>query len=531
MPAPPSSEPRQRPSSPLGQSLRQTHRARVLGLTFDDAMRYFFGGNATLAIVILSLIMAFLFREGADFFPEYQRDLTLYRQSGAEYADILGGYLEGFREIHRRLETLRRSLENKPSSEQTTAALRILDTRNRVIEQTLSEMEPIHKKWVSHITEVKKQASVNAKLLKAREKLISIGEFKKANSLPIQEVSFDPIYKMLEKDTPGLLFLISKHRAEISKQINLSHGNALPGAFESRELMESASTLLNHGHHHLTSWKSDAPIPATSALTSFLFGKKWITNSFWQDWYGVVPLLTGSLLISVVALSVAVPISIAAAIYTNQFAGPRELHLIKPYIEFIQAIPSVVLGFFGIAVLGEIIRTVSGYPPLEWMAGFPIIERLNIFTAGLLLALMAVPTIFTLAEDALANVPRTYVEASLALGGSKLDTIYRVMLPTAASGIVSAVLLGFGRVIGETMVVLLCAGNRIQIPDFSLGLAALFEPAHTMTGIIAQEMGEVAPGTIHYRALFSVGILLFLIALMINFTSQRLLNRYKVPHA
>jgi phosphate transport system permease protein len=155
-------------------------------------------------------------------------------------------------------------------------------------------------------------------------------------------------------------------------------------------------------------------------------------------------------------------------------------------------------------------------------------ERLNATTAGLLLGLMAVPTIFSLAEDAINNVPVHFKEASFALGASKLQTLVRIILPASLSGIIAAVLLGFGRVIGETMVVLLCAGNRIAIPDFSEGLGAIFEPVHTMTGIIAQEMGEVEFGSIHYRALFMVAIFLFLLALVINYLAQKIVTRFKI---
>jgi phosphate transport system permease protein len=155
-------------------------------------------------------------------------------------------------------------------------------------------------------------------------------------------------------------------------------------------------------------------------------------------------------------------------------------------------------------------------------------ERLNAFTAGCLLAFMAIPTIFSLAEDALTNVPRHFKEASFALGATRLQTILRVLVPASLSGLISAILLGFGRVIGETMVVLLCAGNRIAIPDFTQGLGAFFQPVHTMTGIIAQEMGEVVPGSIHYRALFMVGIVLFLLALGINYVAQRVVQRYRI---
>ena len=139
--------------------------------------------------------------------------------------------------------------------------------------------------------------------------------------------------------------------------------------------------------------------------------------------------------------------------------------------------------------------------------------------------MMAVPTIFTLCEDALNNVPRAFSEASLALGASQLQTIVKVILPTAISGILAAILLGLGRVIGETMVVLLVAGNKIGMPDWGAGLGVITQPTHTMTGIIAQEMGEVAQDTLHWRALFLVGLVLFTISLSINVVAQRIIRR------
>jgi phosphate transport system permease protein len=142
---------------------------------------------------------------------------------------------------------------------------------------------------------------------------------------------------------------------------------------------------------------------------------------------------------------------------------------------------------------------------------------------------MAIPTIFSLAEDAINNVPRSFKEASLALGATRLQTILHIIVPAALSGIMAAVLLGFGRVVGETMVVLLCAGNRIQTPDFSQGLGAIFQPVHTMTGIIAQEMGEVVRDSIHYRALFMIGVVLFLISLLVNWLAQKIVRRYRIP--
>lgn len=278
----------------------------------------------------------------------------------------------------------------------------------------------------------------------------------------------------------------------------------------------------------LQAWRHDKEFSFGRSVAMFFFGKDWVTNSDWHDFFGLLPLLSGSLLISVIALVVAVPFSIGAAIYVNQLARRWEQNLIKPAIEFIQAIPSVVLGFFGIMVLGTALRELSQEEWLAWIPGFPMQERLNILNAGLLLGLMAVPTIFTLCEDALNNVPQALTESSLALGASKLQTIIRVLVPAAISGIFAAILLGFGRVIGETMVVLLVAGNQIAIPDFSLGLGVVTEPAHTMTGIIAQETGEVDKGSLHWRALFMVGLILFMISLAINWAAQKVIHKFRL---
>jgi phosphate transport system permease protein len=275
----------------------------------------------------------------------------------------------------------------------------------------------------------------------------------------------------------------------------------------------------------ISAWRHDVPVPLSAAISSFFTGKDWVTGGEWQDFYGILPLLVGSLMISLVALCLAIPAGVGAAIYINQFASGLEQAIVKPVIEFIQAVPSVVLGFIGILVFGSVLRDISQLESLAWIPGFPIEERLNIFTAGCLLALMSIPTIFSLAEDALNNVPSAYAEASDALGASRLQTTFRVIIPAAFSGILAAVLLGLGRVIGETMVVLLVAGNRIKIPDFSSGIGAFLQPSHTLTGIIAQELGEVPLGSVHYRALFVVGILLFAIVLGINATAHQFVNR------
>jgi phosphate transport system permease protein len=181
--------------------------------------------------------------------------------------------------------------------------------------------------------------------------------------------------------------------------------------------------------------------------------------------------------------------------------------------------------------VGDLIKEVSGFSWLSWLPGFPIQERLNMFNAGCLLALMAVPTMFSLAEDALNNVPQAYIDASDALGATKLQTVFRVIVPAALSGIAAAILLGLGRVIGETMVVLLVAGNRIAIPDFSSGPGVIFQPAHTLTGIIAQELGEVSRGSAHWQALFMVGIVLFVISLGVNACARAVVRRFELPKA
>lgn len=331
-----------------------------------------------------------------------------------------------------------------------------------------------------------------------------------------------------------------KHTAAVQKlESDLTQGvRELPTSFvsenagdlisEVREKLPVFKDYLADNQEKAAEWSYDKPLGWITSLAAFFLGTDWVTNSSWHDFYGLLPLFTGSLAISFVALVTAIPFSIAAAIYVNRLAGPKQQNFIKPVIELIEAIPSVVLGFFGIMVLGEAMRDLSQTEFLSWVPGFPMSERLNILNAGLLLALMAVPTMFTLCEDALNNVPRSFSEASLALGASKLQTVVKIVVPTAVSGIFAAILLGFGRVIGETMVVLLVAGNQIAIPDLSEGLGVFFEPAHTMTGIIAQEMGEVTSGTLHYRALFSVGLVLFTISLLINIIARKVISRFSL---
>ena len=365
--------------------------------------------------------------------------------------------------------------------------------------KTLEERDRLTKDAEAAIAEVPDVAAPMAELMHARSECASIHQELAAK---VQELSAKLAFSYQQPE---------------AKKLSSVATRALPIYLSE---LQQAPQLLEK-------WDSHLPVNLSAAIRSFLTGKNWITGGEWQDFYGILPLLIGSLMIAVVALIIGIPAGVGAAIYTNQFASAREQKIIKPVIEFIQAIPSVVLGFIGIFVLGNALRELSTVEALSWFPGFPMEERLNIFTAGCLLALMSIPTIFSLSEDAINNVPSAYSEASEALGASKLQTTFKVVIPAAFSGILAAILLGFGRVIGETMVVLLVAGNRIKIPDFSSGVGAFFQPAHTMTGIIAQELGEVPIGSVHYRALFVVGIFLFTIVLCVNAIAHRYSNKMK----
>jgi phosphate transport system permease protein len=370
-------------------------------------------------------------------------------------------------------------------------------------------------------------AAANAKDPTERERLIADAEAALAEKPDVE----GPMALLMEKK-PDCVKVHEQLAGSVESVLpslpgNLSQANAARYLNAARAAWPILISDIKATPAKINSWTHTDSVPLSAAFISFLTGKSWVTGGEWQDFYGIIPLAVGSLMIAIVALTIAIPVGIGAAIYVNQFAAPREQALVKPVIEFIQAIPSVVLGFLGIMVLGTVLREISTFDSLNWVPGFPIDERLNIFTAGCLLALMSIPTIFSLAEDALNNVPSAYAEASEALGASRLQTAFRVMVPAAFSGILAAVLLGLGRVIGETMVVLLVAGNRIKIPDFSEGIGAFFQPSHTLTGIIAQELGEVPLGSVHYRALFVIGITLFVVVLGINATAHHFLTRTK----
>ncbi len=534
-PAPNASSPAEPAARPFAI---QKERTRLLGLTLDECIQGFFGGNAFVAVIVLALITVFLFREGSAFFGQNRDNLTIYRQAGLEYVDIIRQQEKDHAALSRylsaiRLAALRHYLDNEklPNAEAQKRLAAFDDFATRYGD-SVENLRGLASELGDVAVAIKTKHQINHDTEEKRRQLLAAGKPDEAAKVQVQPIDFDTELAPLKGTLPAYeetASTLAKTLGEIA-----SHPPALPTPELQGRLDRFAS--LNRAYldtfpatlARLKSWDHRAPVPLWEAFTAFVFGREWLTASFWQDWYGVVPLLTGSLLVSFIALCLAIPLGVGAAIYINQLASPAEQRAIKPTIEFISAIPSVVLGFFGIAVLGEFLRAASGWSWLSWFPGFPFAERLNALTAGCLLGLIAVPTIFTLAEDAINNVPRSFKEASFALGATRLQTIVRVIVPAALSGIVSAVLLGLGRVIGETMVVLLCAGNRIAIPDFSAGLSVVTQPVHTMTGIIAQEMGEVARGSIHYRALFVVGLLLFFIALLINFCAQKIVRKYKV---
>ncbi|MBN1994643.1 MAG: phosphate ABC transporter permease subunit PstC [Anaerolineae bacterium] len=241
-----------------------------------------------------------------------------------------------------------------------------------------------------------------------------------------------------------------------------------------------------------------------------LFGSRWYPI---ENMFGVWPLLFGSILVTIGAVIIAVPLGLTTAIYLGEIAPLWLREVLKPLIEVLAGIPSIVLGFLG------------------WVALAPLVQRmgaptgLTAFTGALILAYMALPTIISISEDALYAVPKEYRDGALAIGATQWQTIWRVVLPAARSGLVIAVMLGVGRAIGETMAVMMVTGNAANVPPFGLGM--FFQPVRTMTATIAAEMGEVAQGSLHYNVLFGIGIILFLITAGINSLAGRLVGSQK----
>lgn len=245
----------------------------------------------------------------------------------------------------------------------------------------------------------------------------------------------------------------------------------------------------------------------TAGFFSFLFGKNWYPISEPAQ-LGIYPLVLGSLLVTVGAAAISIPIGVACAIYIAEVAPMKTKETLKVGIELLAAIPSVVLGFIGMVTLVPWVKHLFNLP-----------TGLTALSGSIMLAFMAMPTIVSIAEDALYSVPKTYKEGALALGATHWQAIWRVMLPAASSGILAAVMLGIGRVIGETMAVMMITGNAALIPH------SILQPVRTLTATVAAEMGEAVVGSEHYFALFAIGIVLFVLSFAINVTADLFLHR------
>ena len=248
----------------------------------------------------------------------------------------------------------------------------------------------------------------------------------------------------------------------------------------------------------------------TISVRDVLAGAEWFPTATPAPQFGFLPLITGTLWVSLFAILIALPFGLAVAIYMSEVANPRIRNLLKPVIELLSGIPSVVYGFFGLIVI---------VPFLQQAFGLPVGE--SGLAGALVLAIMALPTIITVTEDAMRGCPRAMREASLALGASQWQTIYKVVMPYSISGITSGVVLGIGRAVGETMAVLMVTGNAAVIPH------SILEPLRTIPATIAAELGEAPAGGAHYQALFLLGVVLFFISLLINFTVEAVSPKQK----
>ena len=251
-------------------------------------------------------------------------------------------------------------------------------------------------------------------------------------------------------------------------------------------------------------FKEGFPIIAKVGLFKFLLGKEWFPTS---GVFGIFPMIVGTFAVTIGALVLGVPLGVATAIFLAEFAPSSVSKIIRPAVELLAGIPSVVYGLFGMVIVNEIIMKIErtylvNILKPEYQRGY------SVLSASIILAIMILPTVINISEDAIRSVPQEYKEASLALGATEWQTIYKVLVPAASSGIIAAVVLGMGRALGETMAVIMVAGNTVAVPD------SIFAPVRTLTGNIAIEMGYASGD--HVRALFATGIVLFAIIMVLN---------------
>lgn len=251
------------------------------------------------------------------------------------------------------------------------------------------------------------------------------------------------------------------------------------------------------------------PIFSEVSVYDFLFGRYWYPTDDPPD-FGIFPLIVASLAVTAMSAVISIPLGVMTALYLAESASARLREWVKPIVELLAALPSVVIGFFGMVIVAPFLQEI-----------FDIPTGLNLFNASLMLAFMSVPTICSISEDAIYSVPLELKEASLALGATQWETIARVILPASLSGISTAIILGMSRAIGETMVVLMIAGGAAQLPS------SIFDPVRPMPASIAAEMAEAPFRSDHYYALFATGVVLFAFTLLFNLVSEHISNKYR----
>lgn len=250
------------------------------------------------------------------------------------------------------------------------------------------------------------------------------------------------------------------------------------------------------------------PFMIDYGIADFIFGTEWDPSN---QVYGIFPMIVGSVIATLLAILIGAPIGIAVAVYLVEIAPPKVARIIRPAITLMEGIPSVIIGLFGMVVMLDVIRRLARGPLSEYLpAGYQ--TGYSVLAGAIILAIMILPTIISISADSIRAVPNEYKEAALALGSSKWQTIYKVVVPAAKSGVLAAVILGVGRAIGETMAIIMVVGNTVQIPE--AGWEGIFAPVRTLTGNIALEMGYAGPE--HRQALFATGIILFIFIIIIN---------------
>ena len=255
-------------------------------------------------------------------------------------------------------------------------------------------------------------------------------------------------------------------------------------------------------------FREGLPFMLDYGITNFIFGTEWFPL---QQVYGIFPMIIGTIVVTILALLIGAPIGIAVAVFLSKIAPQRLVKIVKPMIDLLAGIPSVVYGLFGMIVVRALIRELahgplSDYLPANYQTGY------SVLAGSIILAIMILPTIITISADSINSVPSEYYEASIGLGASKWQSIYTVIVPAAKSGIVSSIILGMGRALGETMAIIMVAGNTVAIPEF--GWKGIFSPVRTLTGNVALEMGYAGPE--HRQALFATGIILFVFIIILN---------------